>query len=99
MRKGWITPLKFTSNSREVTETIPEHERAKDLKNLDLHQNSLLTERALGVQWCVETDSFHFRMALQDKPLTKRGILSTVSSVYDRLGFLAPFILIKEQIL
>ena len=97
--RGGLRLHKFTSNSREVLETIPEDERAKGLKNLDLHQNSLPMERALGVQWCVETDSFQFRITLQDKPLTRRGILSTVSSVYDPLGFLAPFILIGKQIL
>lgn len=32
-------------------------------------------------------------------PNTSRGILSTVSSVYDPLGFLAPFILTAKQIL
>jgi len=97
--KGGLRLHKFTSNSREVLETIPEEERAKGLKNLDLNQNSLPKERALGVQWCVETDSFQFRITIQDKPLTRRGILSTVSSVYDPLVFLAPFILIGKQIL
>ena len=89
----------FTTNSREALEMIPENERAKGLKNLDLHQSSLPMERALGVQWCVKTDSFQFRITLQDKPLTRRGILSTVSPVYDPMNFLAPFILIEKQIL
>lgn len=97
--KGELRLHKFSSNSREVLETIPEDERAKGLKNLDLHQSSLPMERALGVQWCMETDLFQFRITLQDKPLTRRGILSTVSSVYDPLGCLAPFILIGKQIL
>lgn len=97
--KGELRLHKFSSNSREVLETIPEYERAKGLKNLDLHQSSLPMERALGVQWCMETDLFQFRITLQDKPLTRRGILSTVSSVYDPLGYLAPFILIGKQIL
>jgi len=97
--KGELRLHKFSSNSREVLETIPEDERAKGLKNLDLHQSSLPMERALGVQWCMETDLFQFWITLQDKPLTRRGILSTVSSVYDPLGYLAPFILIGKQIL
>lgn len=47
----------------------------------------------------MEPDTFQFRIVLQDKPLTRRGILSTVSSVYDPLGFLAPVILTGRQIL
>ena len=45
------------------------------------------------------SDTFQFRIVLQDKPLTQRGILSTVSFVYHPLGFLAPVILTRRQIL
>ena len=75
MRKGGLRLHKFTSNSREVLESIPEEELATGLRNLDLNQSPLPLERALGVQLCVETDSFQFRITLQDKPLTRRGIL------------------------
>ena len=53
----------------------------------------LILERALGVHWCVESDTFGFRILVKDKPLTRRGILSIVSSIYDPLGFAAPFTL------
>lgn len=56
-------------------------------------------ERALGVQWCVEADEFQFRVVVKENPLTRRGVLSTVASVYDPLGFVAPFILVGKQIL
>jgi hypothetical protein len=51
------------------------------------------------MQWCVELDLFEFRIILSNKPPTRRGILSTVSSVYDPLGFAAPFILPAKKIL
>ena len=80
-------------------ETIPYSERAKDIKDLDLSFDDLPIERALGIQWCVESDSFQFRLQLKEQTMTRRGILSTVASVYDPLGFLAPFVLTGKQIL
>ena len=53
----------------------------------------------LGVEWNIENDAFKFRITLKDKPLTRRGILSTVSSIYDPLGFAAPFLLRGKRIL
>lgn len=56
-------------------------------------------ERVLGIQWCIEKDSFQFRIVLKDRPCTRRGILSTVSSIYDPLGFVAPLLLEGKKIL
>ena len=56
-------------------------------------------ERALGVQWCIERGSFQFRIILKDRPCTRRGILSTVSSIYDPLGFVAPMLLEGKKML
>ena len=72
---------KFISNFKEVIAKIAPEDRAKGVKDLDLHRDVLPIERALGVQWCVESDTFQFRIVLQDEPLTRHGILSTVSSL------------------
>ena len=69
------------------------------MKTLDLNYDELPIERALGVQWCVESDTFRFRITIKDKPLTRRGILSIVSSIYDPLGFAAPFTLKAKKLL
>lgn len=89
----------FTSNSKEVITKIAPEDRAKGVKDLDLQNDVLPIERALGIQWRMKSDTFQFRIVLQDKPLTRRGILSTVSSVYNPLGYLAPVILTERQIL
>ena len=56
-------------------------------------------ERALGVHWCLDADTLGFRITLQDSPLTRRGILSTISSIYDPFGFAGPFLLKGRKIL
>ena len=90
---GGFRLTKWVSNSRTVLESIPEAERAKDIKNLDLESNDLPVERALGVYWSVENDTLGFKICIQSRPPTKRGILSVISSVYDPLGLAAPCVL------
>ena len=97
--KGGFLLTKWMSNSRQVLAAIPETERAKEVKNLDLDHDDLPVERVLGVQWCVQSDVFKFKILLKDRPLTRRGILSAVSSVYDPLGMLAPVVLTAKKIL
>lgn len=63
--------------------------RAKDLKELEFSRDKLPVERALGLQWCVEMDSFKFKLEVKHQSLTRRGMLSVTSSVYDPLGFLS----------
>ena len=81
-----------------ITSVLPE-DRAKEAKGLDLGQDKLPIERALGVHWCIERDTFKFRIELKDQPCTQRGMLSTISSVYDPLVFIAPVILVGKRIL
>lgn len=68
-------------------------------QNLDMALGEPHIERALGVQWCVVSDKFQFRVVVKENLLTQRGVLSKVASAYDPLGFVAPFILVGKQIL
>ncbi|KAK3739650.1 hypothetical protein QZH41_003863 [Actinostola sp. cb2023] len=97
LARGGFRLTKWISNSKRVIESIPESERAAAVKNVDFDDS--LTERALGVRWQVESDKFGFKITAKDKPPTRRGILSIVSSVYDPLGFVAPFIFTAKTIL
>lgn len=98
-QKGGFRLHKFISNSREVLNSVPPEDRATDKKDLSLVSNDPEIERALGVHWCTESDTLQFRIELKDKPLSRRGILSTVSSIYDPLGLVAPVILQGKRIL
>ena len=97
--QGGFNLHKFLSNSKEVINNIPESDRTEGVKEIDLDLDKLPLERTLGVQWCVESDSFEFNIVLQDKPCSRRRILSTVSSVYDPIGFVAPLMLQGKAIL
>ena len=84
---------KFLSNSKKVLKILPNTERSKTVATLDLDNSILPSERALGVLWNTEDDFFTFDSSVKDNPCTKRGLLSTMSSIYDPMGFVSPFIL------
>ena len=98
-QRGGFRLHKFTSNNKEVMSPVPQEDRATDTKDRYLVNDVTAIERALGVHWCIESDTLQFRIIVQDKPLSRRGILSTVSSVFDPLGLVAPFILVGKRIL
>lgn len=98
-RTGKLRLHKFISNNKKVIETIPKEECAEGATDLDMALGEHHMERALGVQWCISSDKFQFRVAVKENPFTRRGVLSTVASVFDPLGFLAPFILTGKMIL
>ncbi|XP_072321671.1 uncharacterized protein [Eucyclogobius newberryi] len=81
---------KVASNSNDVMQAFPPSDRAKDLKDLDFSADPLPLQRSLGLSWNLESDCFTFRVSQEEKPITKRGILSTVNSLFDPLGFAAP---------
>ena len=97
--KAGLRLHKFSSNKKEVIQAVALEDCAKGLQELDLVCDPLPIERTLGIMWCAESDTFQFRIVIQDRSLTRRGILTTVCSVYDPLGFVAPLILMGKQIL
>ena len=97
--KGNVRLHKFLSNNKEVLSSVPESERSESTKNLNLVHDQLPQERTLGLEWSAETDSFTFALPHFNKPTTKRGLLSTISQIYDPLGLISPVILKGKQIL
>ncbi len=91
LAEGGFHLTKFLSNSKEVLKAIPVEKRV--IPTLDLDLDQLPINRTLGLCWDAQTDEFYFSSIKTDKPNTKRGILSVISSLFDPLGFLAPFIL------
>ena len=96
-KRGGFNLTKYMTNSREVLAEIPVEKRA--VPTLDLDLDELPVERALGVRWNVESDNFGFKINKTQKADTMRGVLSTISSVFDPLNFAAPVIMRGKQIM
>ena len=95
LRKGGFRLTKWVSNQKEVMESIPETERAKEVEDLNL---PLPVERALGLEWKTSTDVIGIKVTPKEGPHTRRGLLAVMSSVYDPLGFVSPFVLLAKKI-
>ena len=89
LQKGGFKLTKFLSNSKELLALLPESLLAHPLSHLNLNEDQL--ERTLGIKWDIKNDKFVFSAVEAGQPYTKRGILKTVSSIFDPLGFLSPF--------
>ena len=92
LARGGFRLTKWISSSREVLSQIPPQEKASPAVDLNFHE--LPIERTLGLKWNTETDCFRFSVYSHQTPeSTKRGVLSRLSTVFDPLGVLAPYVL------
>ena len=85
------------SNSKIVLSSILPDKYAKSIVNLSFQD--LPTERTLDLVWDTHADCFKFDVHLPNRPVTRRGMLSRVSSLYDPLGFVSPILLLAKQLL
>ncbi|XP_030597267.1 uncharacterized protein LOC115788399 isoform X1 [Archocentrus centrarchus] len=96
-KRGGLRLHKFNSNMETVLTCIEPSERAATTEPLEL--NPTPSERTLGIQWSTKGDTFSFNISLKDQPATRRGSLSVIASLYDPLGFIAPFSLSGKRVL
>ena len=64
------------------------------LHTWELNKDNVPKTKTLGVMWEAKRDVFTFQvqqLLVDNKPLTKRNILSAIASLFDPLQFLAPF--------
>ncbi|XP_064646267.1 uncharacterized protein LOC135499453 [Lineus longissimus] len=88
--KGGFRLHKWVSNAREVLAALNVTETA--VQELDFDQADIPSQRTLGMRWNIQEDTFTFSCQPKDTPLTKRGLVSTMCSVFDPCGFISPFI-------
>ena len=86
---GEFKLTKWLSTSKLVMETVPQEERAKEIKNLCLTN---VENRVLGMIWNVKEEVFRFEVNAEAKLLTRRFILSITNRLFDPLGLVAPVI-------
>ena len=84
---------KFTSNHPDVLSAIPEEDGKVGVKVQDLLTGRVPEERALDVLWNTDNDSLCFNINIMEKPLTRRGLLVMLRSIYHPLGLVSPFLL------
>ncbi|XP_011669772.2 uncharacterized protein LOC100889397 [Strongylocentrotus purpuratus] len=99
LKRGGFEVTKWISNSPAVIKSVPLEDRAKNIVGLDLNRDALPAERALGVTWDVELDCITYKITPKGKPVTRRGILSEIASIYDPYGYASPFVLVAKRIL
>ena len=98
LSRGGFRLTKWQSNSADVMASIPESEKLCTSRKVAIDSDMQL-ERALGLQWSVDSDRFVFEVSLKEKSHTRRGILSVASSLYDPLGLVGPVTLVPKLIL
>ncbi|PFX27057.1 hypothetical protein AWC38_SpisGene8267 [Stylophora pistillata] len=94
---GGFNLTKFVSNNRKVWTSIPLGKRADP--SLDVNRDELPVDRALGVRWHIESETFGFKVLEFEKDNTMRGVLSTTCSVFEPLNLAAPVMLPAKQIM
>lgn len=93
MKSGKLELRKWSANRLELLEFVPtEHIEMKF--PLDIETDS--TIKALGVHWNPVSDTFGYKLkiaSLENKNLTKRNLLSSISKLFDPIGWIAPVII------
>ena len=99
LAKGGFRLTKWISNSRVVMSNVPQIERAKPMRSLDLEHGDILpAERALGVHWNTHQDVLGIQIKSMNPICTRRGLLSIMSSIYDPMGLVVPYVLVAKKI-
>lgn len=86
---GGFNLRKWASNNPTLLEKLPEHLISQNM--LDFRHAE--TNKTLGIKWNPRTDRFTFNHTALNNGrdvTTKRTLLSTISKLYDPLGWLAP---------
>ena len=93
---GGFKLTKFVVNDEQLLKEIPEEYRAKEVKELVPNADS----KALGIKWNVILDQLYFEVnhIYPIPTVTRRNMLSTISSIFDPLGLISPTVLVGKML-
>ena len=87
---------KFISNSEKALQSLPHGSLNQKYVNLEF--SSSASERALGLIWNIQKDTFTFKPIIKYYPYTNRGILSLMLSIFNSLSIFTPCLLQPKRI-
>ena len=88
---GGFRLTKCISNDKDLLTAIPAELRAQSVRTIG-EEGKLPTERALEVIWDVHKHAFLFKIKPKELADTRRKVISLTASIFEKIGFLAPFI-------
>jgi hypothetical protein len=91
IQDGGFTFKKWVTNLPEVLQGIEPQNRSDDFA--PSQKSNVTANHVLGVEWRTDGDYFGYQKHIWQAGETKREILSQLTSLWDPLGFLAPFII------
>ena len=91
LKNGGFHLTKWASNSIDILNNLPKDDISPKIANLDLA--NLPIERTLGIVWDPKSDQITVQLLSKELEDTKRGLLSSVSSIFDPLGIVNPALL------
>ena len=100
MSQKWDFRLtKYISNNCSILQSLPKNNVSPKLTEIILPVNYIPIERALGILWNPEMDTFYIKYTIKSVIAVKRGILSLISSIFDPLGLIAPALIEPKWII
>lgn len=96
LEKGCFHLSKWASNRQELLKHVTPNDHAEAI---NISSDDALNVKILGLKWNPSKDIFTYHVQDIASTFTKRAILSTISKIYDPLGFLAPVTFIAKALI
>ena len=99
LKKGRLHLTKLVLNDREILKSLPQDDLSANCQSVNLDLGKILLERALGILWNADNGTIKVKAVMKQFPLSKKGLLSFISPVFDLLGLLTLSVLEAKLIL